>query len=210
MVSHSHLERHAFPAPFYDLRDPLSNSAVRGIAGAEAYGTLEAARRGDVVVHRPIAIRVDRGRKLLDVVWISLVPVIHERVVEALRLSKVTGWGIYPVEIFDREERLIRDYHGLVVTGRCESMFLDKEHSRIVYEETSRGRFPYYRGLSITTDSWDGSDIFTAADGRTAYTIITERLRDLLVKAKITNVLIRPVSEIQGYAMDQPKFMTKP
>ena len=102
---------------------------------------------------------------------------------------------------------LIPNYHGLSITGRCEPIFLDKDHSSVVYEENPRGRFPYYQGLFITTESWDGSDFFMAADARTDYIIITERVRDLLRRANVKNIRIEPISEVQVYAMDQPKFL---
>lgn len=165
------------------------------------------AKRGEIRVEQPLVIHQASGRKLLDFIWISLEPLVHERVMDLLTLSSVTGWATYPVEVYDSEERSIPGYHGFSITGRCESMFMDRDHSQLVYEENPRGRFPYYKGLFITTDSWDGSDIFTAADGRTGHIIITERVRDLFRKAKATNVRFEPVSEVRVYATDQTALL---
>ena len=83
-------------------------------------------------------------------------------------------------------------------------MFLDKEHSELVYEVNPRGKFPYYKGLFITLDSWDGSDFFMSADGKTEFVVVTRKVHDLFRKASVTNIRMEPISEVRVLAMDQP------
>lgn len=193
------------------MSDPLSNSAFRGgVDDVGRYEEMELASRGE---GRPLQfplIRHSMGRKLCDFIWVSLVPIIHQRVVDLLTLGGVTGWTSYPVLVIDRDGREVREYHGLCITGRCQSMYLDAAHSELVYEELPGGLCPFYKGLHITTDSWDGSDIFRAADGKSGWVVATEKVKDLFVKAKVTNVRLYPVSDVRVAAEDQPSFPKKP
>jgi hypothetical protein len=181
---------------FYRMSDPLSNSAFRGdVDDVATYREMEVAKRGEGHPSRVPVIHHSMGRKLCDFIWVSLVPIIHQRVVDLLTLGGVTGWATYPVQVFDREGVPVPGYHGLSITGRCESIFVDRKRAEVVYRDLPGGRFPYYKGLHLTTESWDGSDVFTAADGKTGHIVVTEKVRDLFAKARVTNVEISPILE---------------
>jgi hypothetical protein len=190
----------------YSLDDPLSNIAFRGTTDKESYEHMLLAKRGDHTSKKVVVVRHDMGRQPLDFIWVSLEPIIHERVVELLTSLGATGWSTYPVEVLDRDGQVVQGYHGLSVTGRCASIFFDKEHSELVYEEAPMALVPMYRGLYVTRASWDGSDLFTCADRRTDYTIVTERVRTTLSKAKVTNVRMVAISEARSNATDQPSI----
>ena len=194
---------------FYLLSDPLANSAFRGkVDDVALYEEMEMAKLGRGRPSQVPLIRQSMGRKLCDFIWVSLVPIIHQRVVDLLTLGGVTGWATYLVQVFDRQGVPAPGYHGLSITGRCESIFVDRARAEVVYEDLPGGRFPHYKGLSITTDSWDGSDIFTAADGKTGFVIVTTKVRDLLASASVTNVVLRPISEFVDpeTAKDLPSY----
>lgn len=196
----------SFPK-FFRLSDPLSAAAFRGAAkNLGVYERMELAKWAKLQITEPLVIQHDMGKVLRDFIWCTFEPLVHNRVIELLTGSRVTGWTTYPVEVYDRESKKVDGYHGLAITGRCQSIFLSKEHSQLVYEEMPGGLFPRYKGLHITTESWDGSDFFTAADGRTAYIIVTDKIRELFVKAKVTNVDLLPVEEVIGDAPDEPRF----
>jgi hypothetical protein len=167
------------------------------------------AARGGVVPANPIVVNHSMGGRLRDFIWISLEPVVHERVIKTLHDAGITGWATYAVQVYERDGRAVPDYHGFAITGRCGSMFLDKEHSEVVYKDYPGGRFPNYKGLYVTTDSWDGSDLFVAADGKTGHVVVTQRVVELFRRKKITNVVFEPVSEVQVSATDQPRFPRK-
>jgi hypothetical protein len=191
------------------MSDPLSNSAFRGAVSKDAatYGEMEVAYRGEGRPSQAPLIHHSMGWMLCDFIWVSLVPIIHERVVDLLTLGGVTG-ASYPVQVFDREGRPAPGYHGLSITGRCKSIFVDPKRAEVIYQDLPGGRFPYYKGLHVTTESWDGSDIFTAADGKTGHIVVTEKVRVLLARARVTNVELSPVSEYVSpeSAEDQPRF----
>jgi hypothetical protein len=188
----------------YSLRDALSNSAYRGTTDREAYRQIRVAKRGEITVTHPLIIYQDSGSEPQDFIWVSLEPLIHDRVADLLTLSKISGWNTYPVEVYDRAGHVVPGYHGLSITGRCQSMFLDREHSEVVYERKPRAWVPYYKGLFITMESWDHSDLFTSADKQTDYIIMTQRVFELFRKAQVTNIRMEPISEVRVYAMDQP------
>lgn len=175
---------------FFSLFDPLLNAAIRGnTEDVAAYKQMELAKRNEFKPGAPFLVHYGLGSKLRDFVWVSTVPLVHDRVIQLLTLTNATGWGTYPVQLFDRNDREVQGYSGLSITGRCQSMFLDKAHSLVVYDEYPTGLYPSYKGLYPTLDSWDGSDLFTSADGRTGFTVVTAKVRDVLVNAGITNQL---------------------
>jgi len=136
------------------------------------------------------------GRRLCDFVWVSGVPVICARVVDLLLANEVRGWTTYPVRVFDRKGVEALGYSGLSVTGRCESICFDRGRAEVVYKDLPGGRFPFYKGLSVTTDSWDGSDIFTCADMKTGFVVVTPKVRDLCRDARITNVEFQSITDV--------------
>lgn len=212
MTTDSHSIHEIVPA-FYTLDDPLSNSAFRGDpSGGATYRELEEAMRGHGRPSGVPLIKHSMGRKLCDFIWVSLVPIIHERVVDLLTLGGVTGWDTYPVRVFDRQGQPAPGYHGLIITGLCESIFVDPERAEVVYQDLPGGRFPYYKGLTVTTDSWDGSDIFRAADRKTDHVVVTTKVEALFASAGVTNVALRPISEFvaSNKAMDLPGFPRAP
>lgn len=190
----------------YRLCDPLSTAAFRGDTDKESYEYMRLAKRGEQSSERRVLVRQDLGRKPFDFIWVSLAPIIHQRVIEVLRLCGATGWSTYPVEIVDKADGPVREYHGLSVTGRCQSMFLDAEHSELVYVECPMALAPKYRGLYITKDSWDGADLFTCADKQTDFIVVTEKVRTAFAKAKVTNVRFQPTSEVEVHATDRPSI----
>jgi hypothetical protein len=133
-----------------------------------------AAKRGEISIKYPLVIHRSSGRKLEDFIWISLVPVIHNRVADLLTLSDRTGWAIYPVNLYDDVGGLIQVYQELTMTGRCESMFLDEDHSELVYEERPRAWAPQdqpRKPRDPTKDSdtkcqWGSSFYFVTPSGR--------------------------------------------
>ena len=191
----------------FSLRDPLARSAFRGTVRPDPGWKL---LRGEMKLTRPVCVEYALGNKMLDFLWAELYPLVSDRVIDLLTSQGLSGWSTYPVDVRDRNGRSIKGYRGLCILGRCQQICLDKEHSRVVYEENARGRFPYYRGLYVSTDSWDRSDFFMSTDERTAYKVVTGRVSSLFRTARVKNVQLEPLSDVQVYASDQPKFLSPP
>ncbi len=192
---------------WFQLRDPLTNSPLRGtVHGTGDYRRMEQAHRGRELPTEPIQVFADMGRDPRDFIWVSLVPLIHQRVVDALNAAGCTGWSTYPVTMHGRKGVVLPDYHGLVITGRCASITIDCDPARLVYRRLPNGWCPAHKGLLVDAPTWDGSDLFCAADGKTGYLIVTPRLRELFRQLRITNVKFTPVEECSLLAEGFPSI----
>jgi hypothetical protein len=54
----------------------------------------------------------------------------------------------------------------------------------------------YTNGIIVDEEEWDGSDFFTV-DGYPMRIIVTERVKDLVVSAGLTNVLLIPSGNLR-------------
>ena len=72
-----------------------------------------------------------------------------------------------------RKGVLLPGYHRLTITGRCAFITLDRDPAKIVCRSVPAGRRAEHKGLPVDAPTWDGSDIFCAADGKTGYRIVT-------------------------------------
>lgn len=199
------LPAHIDPNPqLFVLQDPLANTAFRG--STDPYHGWELAR-AERVPRTPVRVVHRMGSILRDFLWAEFYPLINDRTVSVLTAGQFSGWSTYPVEVYDKRGGRVTGYHGLSILGRCQQITLDKEHSSVVYEENPRGRFPYYQGLFISMDSWDGKDLFMAGDRRTAHIVVTARVVKAFRKSRVTNLRLVPVQNVRVYATDQPKFL---
>ena len=181
---------------WFQLSDPVTNSPLRGTVHGDDYSRMEQAHRGRELSTEPIQVFAGMGRDPRDFIWVSLVPLIHQRVVDALTAAGCTGWSIYPVTMHGRKGVLLPGYHGLVITGRCASITFDRDPAKLVYRRSPNGWRAEHKGLLVDAPTWDGSDIFCAADGKSGWRVVTPRLRNLFRESRITNVSFTPVHEV--------------
>jgi hypothetical protein len=191
----------------FTFSDPLLNKAIRGRSNTSDYGMLEEYARGQLEPRsfRP-EIRQDLGYTLLDVVWVSKVPLVSNRVIEVLKQVDASGWKSLPVEITLKNGEIVAEYNALAIVGRCESLHLDGAHSKVIYREYPMALVPQYQGLFVNSKGWDGSDLFRCADGKTDYVIVTDKVRSAFVSHKITNVEMRPVDQVEAAASELPEL----
>jgi hypothetical protein len=194
----------------YSIHDPLSSTAFRGETDRDSYAYMRLAKSGQQIPGQRVVVYHGMGHTLLDFIWVSLLPIIHERVVDVLRSSGATGWSTYPVSVLDKEGTAASGYHGLSVIGRCQSIFLDAAHSKLVYVDYPMGLGPKYRGLHVMKDTWDGSDIFTCADGQTDFIIVTEKVHTAFLKANVKNVRLESIADVEVTATDRPFIPRQP
>jgi hypothetical protein len=81
--------------------------------------------------------------------------------------------------VYDRDGAEIPGYQGLIVTGRCGSTRAN-------------------RVLPLDLQSWDGSDVFVREGTGEVY--VTERVRNALEDARITNVAFEFVADAPSFA----------
>ena len=109
--------------------------------------------------------------------------------------NNITGWKGIPAVIQGHEDL---KYYLLTITGRCGP--IDKsstqivDSTKLVYNQTVKAN----QGLFFPEDSWDGSDMFVSE--YVNYTFVTEKVKTLLMKNKVTNVEIINTKELQWLA----------
>jgi len=146
-------------------------------------------------IELPVVFEQEYGRKFYDVLntgWASLY-LISEKFKTILEGSKLTGWKVYPIKLFDKKGNEIAGYHGFSVTGRCKSTSFAK--SEIIEKQwvESGPICKYYRGILI--DGWDGSDFFSPHEE--AGIFVTKNAADALKTNKLTNVYLKNLADIE-------------
>jgi len=107
------------------------------------------------------------------------------KVAALLSHEGVSGWKPYQVDLFDGSGRLLADYRGLGVVGRCgDKIDFDVRESALIYRSVPSGRqYPFFKALREIRDSWDGSDVFMDGQG-SLWILVSERIPKLLKNTK--------------------------
>lgn len=133
------------------------------------------------------------GKKFFDFNMVTAgLNLISERVYRLLMENDITGWNGIPAVIYKHEEL---KYYLLTITGRCGP--IDKSKTLVVDSTTliSGQTVKAYQGLYFSEDSWDKSDMFVSE--YVNHTFITEKVKTILEKNKVTNIEIINTKEFQ-------------
>lgn len=160
--------------------------------------------KGDYTgVELPISFKQSSGKKWTDVLNPNSVSmyIVSQKFIELLEMNNITGWKSYPVILFNKEGKEVCGYFGLSVVGRSGGVDYRKSE---VYEKQlapNGTRNKYYKGLYIDFEQWDGSDFFIPEN--TLHIIITEKVKEVITKYKITNISLQSLAdyEIAAYAL---------
>lgn len=162
--------------------------------------------RGELEISSPIKFSYLMGKNLYDLVGMgyAIIHLLSNRVTNVLKEHQITGWKTYPIIMYDRKGGEIKDYSIFSITGRCGSIDFSRSEKFIKDPYVpGGGRAELLKGLYFDLNSWDGSDIFTA-EGGTAFTFVTKKVRNLLVKYKATNILMTKLPEFEILAPTMP------
>ncbi|MCM5663622.1 imm11 family protein [Galbibacter mesophilus] len=145
----------------------------------------------------PVTFVQDNGAKLrevLDTGYANLF-LISERLKNILNQYKISGWLDFEVELFSKKGEIIPKCYGFSVIGR--SGRLNFEKSDLVEKILVPGGIPaiYYKGLFPEMKEWDRSDIFMPKGTR--FIIVTEKVKEIFMKKKITNTYFQTISEVE-------------
>jgi hypothetical protein len=184
---------------FYAMSDPLSKRPLRGLFNSQTDSL--ALTRGEFESPGEIVgIRWAMGGPIpSDLIWTtSGFPVImHERVVNVLLDTKLTGWSTYQVEVLDKSGNPHPDYHGLAIRGRCHP--IDLSRSAITLKKYPGGWYPHFLGHYFPEESWDASDLFMERPDISGHVtgriFVSEEVHQAFLKAKIKNVCFERLSE---------------
>jgi hypothetical protein len=132
------------------------------------------------------------GRDLHDVVYCSNATKIYsDRFLQILRDNQFTGWGSYPVIIYDRKGNKIDNYSGLIITGEIGPFIWWR--SPTVERKRPGGRFLLWKGHFF--EEADSTDLLLTHNGLGL--IVTKRVKEALEAAKITNVRFECCTETE-------------
>lgn len=152
--------------------------------------------KGDYLgIDFPVIFKQEDGKKFCDILdtgYVSLY-LISERMKTILEENNLTGWKIFPIQLYDKKGNEISGYHGFSITGKCGP--INYEKSQIIEKQTvpSGPIFKYYKGIFI--DDWDKKDFFSP--NKTYQIFITENAADILKKNKITNMYLKNISDYE-------------
>lgn len=158
--------------------------------------------KGELSLKAKFIFKYDSGSKIYDMLntgWTLLA--VSEKITDLLEENNFTGWKKYDADFYDKKNNLIEGYSLLGVTGRAGK--LDRTLSEKIFKEPEypmvKGSY-YYKGLYFEEGTWDGSDFFILENYYGIF--ITKRVFEVLKKAKLTNVVIEPISEYETIIFD--------
>ena len=142
---------------------------------------------------KEITFSASLGKKFFDFVLVSPgLNLISEKVYKLLMDNNITGWKGIPTIIHKHEDL---KYYILTVTGRFGPLDRSKtqivDSTKLIYNQTVKAN----QGLFFAEDNGGGSDMFVAEEVN--HTFVTEKVKTILEKNKVTNVEIINTKEYQ-------------
>jgi len=182
---------------FFEFADPLARPAFRARTVLDLSIYFRVSETG--ICSEPLPFVHNMGTQMKDLLWSGapIPPLINERVERLLRDSNISGWTTYPITLKGRDGRYIDGYRGLAVIGRSGPIGFERNEANLIKRPSrAPSGFTYHwQGLRFDIASWDGSDIF--GDGRTGYTVVTDRVVRTFKSARVTNCRFQKLDEIE-------------
>jgi hypothetical protein len=129
--------------------------------------------------------------------------VVSKKFISLLIEHNITGWKTFDIKIFDNQNKEIFDYCGLSVVGKSGEIDYSKcetYSNQLVPNGTIN---TVYRGMYFKNNEWDGSDIFMPKN--TLFTIISQRVQEIILKNKISNIILTKLSDYETLDIALPK-----
>jgi hypothetical protein len=145
----------------------------------------------------PIVFRQTDGERFCDLVDTGHVSLylISSRVKAALNDNLCTGWQTFPVKLFDRHNSEIPGYSGLSILGKAGR--IDVSDSSIIKRRLAENapESVYYRGLMLSADSWDGSDLFLPENS--LMILASKKCERVIRDGAFSNVRLTSINKIE-------------
>ncbi|MDQ8043531.1 MAG: hypothetical protein AAGC46_03695, partial [Solirubrobacteraceae bacterium] len=119
--------------------------------------------------------------------------------------ERATGWSLVPVAVKNRTLRAALDgYAGLAVSGRGGAIDFDRAERTM---SASAHPTPIHRGLPVSADRWDGSDLFRADD--LGYVFLTPRIAAAITRHALSGISTEPAADHELYSSEVELMMTE-
>jgi len=154
--------------------------------------------KGRITPIWPVELCIYQGSSATDVLWTRhpTMVCISDRVRNLLGGIDATGWDTYLVVIKDRSGAQVFGYSGLAVTGPICKRQPSRSKTVTRKRPSPKGReYQAYLGLYFDETQWDGSDFFWVLPS--GGIVVTQRVRDLFVAEKVTNVRLTSLLEVE-------------
>ncbi len=115
-----------------------------------------------------------------------------ENFVRLLKENKIKSFKAYPV-IFDSKYNIQMKYYYLDLTSKVSEIISTKGKYNIHFDDKGKRSLYGRNGLYFNLKEWNGNDIFGIKD--TLHVIVTKRLKDLIEKTKLKNVVFTNVEK---------------
>ncbi len=184
----------------YQLDDPLANRPIRFEPHPDNPLTQDETQRlfyGTLQPEKPIRLIPGMGKQVTDVLWSTYPPLIciSQKVVDILQSNNFTGWGTYPVELYDATGTLVPGHHGFSVKSYAGKRdYSRSELISIPSQVPGWEGHKVYKGTFFDELKWDGSDVFRIQH---AVIIIKKEVMAQFKKNHIINVHFTPLPETE-------------
>lgn len=181
---------------FYEMYSKIGKGPVFVEAEGLTLGQIHALHRGEREQDGPIKLRQTEGKAWTDLLRTTIGSMVVSRhFINVLQANNFTGWKTHEVELKDNAGSIVEGYAWLSIIGKGSKPNYDlsiRFEKRIVPEGPLR---TYLKGWHVGTDYWDESNIFVP-DG-TVVVVVTQEVRDALVKAKLSNVSFQCLADME-------------
>ena len=150
----------------------------------------------------PYILQHNYGKNLYDIVSTGYAGLylFSDKVINVLINNKITGWKTYPCILLDKNNKEVKGYSIFSVMGKCGSIDLSKSATleKIIVEGGKPTKM--LKGLYFDINTWDGSDVFSPEG--TMFTFITRKVRNILLKENIPNILMSDIIDYEQISTD--------
>lgn len=147
----------------------------------------------------PLTFKVISGTKWTPVLsppTVGLI-IVSKDIINALNFNKITGFKYFNILIKDKHGKMIDDYYGLSILGKCGKIDFNK--SKIVEKKTKMGFAKYYLGFFPDMEAWDNTDIFRPLGS--LFIIMNKKTKDLFDDFENNNLKFTPLEEVETMAV---------
>lgn len=142
----------------------------------------------------PVQFDAAHGETAEDILWTQLVRAVcvSGRLIELLNENEISGWAIYPVEVYDLNGVSVPDYYGFAITGPVYEADYSRSTVFVKPSPVPRGKSSEtYKGLYFDESQWTSSDMFWV-DG---VQVVVEKVVRLFKEHNIGNVRFTLLTE---------------